>query len=181
MEISGLWQRCLRKRFFYVGNAVRQRGGSQWKMAKNKEAMGLPKYKSKEDLEEQIQSYFRQCEGEVLRDDYGTVVCQKNGEPIRVGEKPPTVAGLAFALGFFSKEGFLHYEGKYRDTVARARLCLEGRIEEQLYNKDGLHGAKFTLINNFEGWADKTKEEGELLVFEKLDGILEGINNAAKR
>ncbi|WMI80361.1 terminase small subunit [Anaerotignum sp. MB30-C6] len=120
---------------------------------------GLPKYESKEALEGIIQDYFKKCRREVLRDEYGSVVYQKNGEPTLVGVQPPTVAGLAFALGFLSRQDFLNYKGKFSETIARARLMLEGYAEARLYDKDGLHGAKFTLTNNFQGWADKTKEE----------------------
>ena len=142
---------------------------------------GLPHYENREELEGRIQDYFIKCKGEVLRDEYGSVVYQKNGEPTMVGVKPPTVASLAFALGFLSRQDLLSYKGKFADSIARARLMIEGYAEERLYDKDGLHGAKFTLINNFQGWADKTKEDFDLQIYEKLDGILEGINNAAKQ
>lgn len=142
---------------------------------------GLPHYESKETLEGLIHDYFKKCKGEVLRDEYGNVVYQKNGEPTTVGVRPPTVAGLAAALGFLSRQDFLNYTGKFAEVISRARLMLEGYVEERLYDKDGLQGAKFTLTNNFQGWADKTKEDFDLQVYEKLDGILEGINNAAKQ
>lgn len=142
---------------------------------------GLPSYESTEVLEGMIQDYFEKCRGIVLRDESGNVVYQKNGEPTMVGVKPPTVAGLAFALGFLSRQDFLNYKGKFSETIARARLMIEGYVEERLYDKDGLHGAKFTLTNNFQGWADKTKDDFDLQIYEKLDGILEGINNAAKQ
>ena len=142
---------------------------------------GLPHYESKETLEELIQNYFNKCKGEVLRDEFGSVIYQKNGEPTMVGVRPPTVAGLAFALGFLSRQDFLRYQGKFVEVISRARLMLEGYAEERLYDKDGLQGAKFTLTNNFQGWADKTKEDFDSQIYEKLDGILEGINNAAKQ
>jgi hypothetical protein len=98
-----------------------------------------------------------------------------------VGARPPTVSGLAFALRFQSRQDFLNYTGKFAEAVARARLMLEGYAEERLYDKDGLQGAKFTLTNNFQGWAEKTREDFDTQIYEKLDGILEGINNAAKQ
>lgn len=142
---------------------------------------GLPHYKNKEEVEELTESYFMKCRGEVLRDEDGMVVYQKNGEPIMVGVKPPTVAGLARTLGFLSRQDFLNYKGRFADSIARARLMLEGYAEERLYDKDGLQGAKFTLANNFQGWANKAREDFDTQIYEKLDDILEGINNAAKQ
>lgn len=142
---------------------------------------GLPHFTSKDALEGLIQDYFQTCKGEVLRDEYGSVVYQKSGEPSMVGVRPPTVAGLAYALGFLSRQDFLNYNGKFFEIISQARLMLEGYVEERLYDKEGLQGAKFTLTNNFQGWADKTKEELDGQIYEKLDGILEGINNAAKQ
>ncbi|MDD3394822.1 MAG: terminase small subunit [Anaerotignum sp.] len=142
---------------------------------------GLPHYENREEVEELTQEYFKKCRGEVLRDEYGSVVYQKNGEPTMIGVRPPTVAGLACTLRFLSRQDFLNYKGKFAEVVARARLMLEGYTEERLYDKDGLQGAKFTLTNNFQGWADKSREDFDLQIYEKLDGILEGISNAAKQ
>lgn len=142
---------------------------------------GFPHYESREQIERLVHRYFEQCRGEELRDEYGSVVYQKNGEPMMVGVHPPTVAGLAAILGFSSRQDFLDYNGKYAESIAKARLTLEGYVEQRLYDKDGLQGAKFTLINNFQGWADKLKEDFDSQIYEKLDGILEGINNAAKQ
>ncbi|WP_352400921.1 terminase small subunit [Anaerotignum sp.] len=142
---------------------------------------GLPHFESKEQVEKLVHCYFEGCKGEILRDEYGSVVYQKSGEPTWIGVRPPTVANLAAALGFLSRQDFLNYNGKYVEPIAKARLLLEGYVEQRLYDKDGLQGAKFTLINNFQGWADKTKEDFDSQIYEKLDGILEGINNAAKQ
>lgn len=142
---------------------------------------GMPQYGNKEMVEGLMQDYFKRCKGETLLDENGSVVYQKNGEPTMVGGRPPTVSGLACALGFLSRKDFLEYKGKHAEVVAQARLMLEGYAEERLYDKDGLQGAKFTLTNNFQGWADKTREDYDIQIYEKLDGILEGINNAAKQ
>ena len=43
-----------------------------------KKAVGRPpKYKSKEEIEEKIDAYFKQCEGEVLKDNNGNTVFNK--------------------------------------------------------------------------------------------------------
>ena len=58
-----------------------------------------PKYKSKEELEARIEKYFKDCKGEVLRDENGSPVLDKYGMPIVVDSRPPTITGLAFHWG----------------------------------------------------------------------------------
>lgn len=142
-----------------------------------------PKYKSKEEIEKLIENYFRECEGIPFFDD--------SGKPLRTSKgyivyekfpKPPTVSGLAYALGFASRQALINYQGKreFNDTITRAKLYIETHTEERLFDRDGVQGAKFSLINNFKGWSEHPKEDAEKATLEKLDEILEGINNAAK-
>lgn len=142
-----------------------------------------PKYESKEEIEGLIEEYFRDCEGEVLKDDKGDVACNKFGEPVVIGRKPPTISGLAYALGFKSRQALLNYQAKkeFNDTIARAKLFIEAYTEGRLFDRDGVHGAKFSLINNFKGWSDKARDDTEKDTMEKLDRILEGIDRASKQ
>ncbi len=58
-----------------------------------------PKYESVEQIEGLIEAYFESCKGEILRDEDGRIVFnQKDGTPVWVGRKPPTIPGLALAL-----------------------------------------------------------------------------------
>jgi len=66
-------------------------------------------YKTVEELQAAIDRYFDACEGKVLTDDDGNVLTDKKGRPIVVGAKPPTVTGLALALGFNSRQALLNY------------------------------------------------------------------------
>ena len=59
-----------------------------------------PKYEHKEEIEGLIEEYFKKCEGEILKDEEGEVIFDKFGNPVIVGARPPTVTGLALALGF---------------------------------------------------------------------------------
>lgn len=43
-------------------------------MAAGKTVGRPPKYKSKEEIEEKIDAYFKECEGEILKDDEGKPV-----------------------------------------------------------------------------------------------------------
>lgn len=119
-----------------------------------------PKYKNMEEIEDKIEQYFRECEGEILKDDDGKPVLNKIGNPIIVGRKPLTVTGLALALGFTTRKSLLEYQGKkeFVNTITRAKSVVEKYAEERLFDRDGSNGAQFSLRNNFKGW-DADKEE----------------------
>ena len=87
-----------------------------------------PKYESKEQIESLIEQYFKDCEGEILKDTEGNPILNKWGNPVIINQRPPTVTGLALALGFASRQALLNYQGKkeFNDTITRAktRVCL---------------------------------------------------------
>lgn len=116
-----------------------------------------PKYTSKEEIEGLIEQYFKSCEGEILQDSNGEPVLNKWGQPVIVGEKPPTVTGLALALGFTNRLSLLNYQGKaeFVNTITRAKARVEQYTEERLFDRDGVNGARFSLTNNFGGWGEK--------------------------
>jgi len=72
-------------------------------------------------------------------------------------EQPPTVNGLALALGM-TRETLLRYEEKpeFSDTVKAIRHRLEDAWERRLGNT-ACTGAIFWLKN--QGWRDKTEQE----------------------
>ena len=119
------------------------------------------KYKSAEEMQESIDTYFKECEGTPLLDKDKNPVLNKSGFPIRVDRKPPTVTGLALALGFNSRQALLNYQARsksFNDTLTRAKSRCEEYAESRLYDKDGSNGAQFSLRNNFKGWSDKPEE-----------------------
>lgn len=127
-----------------------------------KKAVGRPsKYKTKEEIEEKIEAYFKECEGEILKDTEGEPILDKFGHPVIIKQKPPTVTGLALALGFLSRQALLNYQGKkeFNDTIMRAKTKIEAYTEERLFDRDGVNGAKFSLVNNFKGWNEKQQTE----------------------
>lgn len=120
-----------------------------------------PKYTSKEEIEEKIEKYFKDCEGELLKNDKGEPMFDKWGNPIIIHQKPPTVTGLALALGFTSRMDLLRYQGKkeFCDTITRAKARVEEYTEQRLFDRDGTNGAQFSLRNNFKGWNDRQPSE----------------------
>ena len=127
-------------------------------MATKKAGGRLPRYKTKEEIEEKIEAYFRSCEGEILLDENGNAVTDKGGRPILIHQRPPTVTGLALALGFTSRQALLNYQ-EFVDTITRAKSMVEAYTEERLFDRDGSNGAQFSLRNNFRGWNERQPSE----------------------
>ena len=141
-----------------------------------------PKYEHKEEIEGLIEEYFKKCEGELLKDEEGEVIFDKFGNPVIVGARPPTVTGLALALGFSTRLSLLNYQGKkeFMNTITRAKSMVEAYAEERLFDKDGSNGARFSLINNFRGWTEKPQTDlDEQEQEERIQGMR--LDNAVKR
>lgn len=92
--------------------------------------MSLPIFNNDVDLRNSIQKYFEENKSNV------------------------TITGLAYYLGFASRQSFYDYENdeRYSYTIKRARLFMESVYEGQLL-KGNVAGAIFAL-KNF-GWSDK--------------------------
>jgi hypothetical protein len=132
-----------------------------------------PMYKTVGEIEEKIEKYFEDCKGHPLTDSKGKQMFNKFGSPIFVDVHPPTVTGLALALGFTSRQALLNYQAKpeFVDTITRAKARVEQYAEERLFDRDGSNGAQFSLRNNFKGWdADKKNDDSE-------DGKITIVNN----
>lgn len=65
-----------------------------------------PMYENVEDMQKKIDAYFQECEGTILSDEAGKPVL-RNGTPIYVGKRPPTMTGLAIALGFATRKSIV--------------------------------------------------------------------------
>lgn len=139
-----------------------------------------PKYRSPEEMQEKIDEYFRACEGRPFTDEDGNVLTDKYGSPIIIGAKPPTVTGLALALGFTSRQALLNYQAKrqFVDTITRAKSRIEEYTEGRLFDRDGTRGAIFSLSHNFRGWKDS--DDGNADVLKRLDEILGGIDKSCE-
>lgn len=96
--------------------------------------------------------YFNSCKGTLRTDENGNPVMIK-GEYVYDDRISPTVTGLALALGFNSRAELLQNCGE-NETLCRALSRVEEFAERQLF-EGSVQGAKFCLVNNFEGWDDK--------------------------
>jgi hypothetical protein len=102
-----------------------------------------PFYKSPEDMQRVIDDYFdTETHPEVTKDGLVDV------------PGPYTITGLAYHLGFTSRQALLNYQGKeqFVDTVTRAKLRIEKYAHGSLYDKNKQLGAKFDLEHNFADW-----------------------------
>lgn len=131
------------------------------------------KYKTAEELQEAVDAYFEECKGEVVVDEEGKPMLNRWGKPVVIGCKPPTVTGLALALGFAGRQALLNYQGRkaFKDTITRAKSRCEAYAEARLYDRDGAMGAKFSLANNFKGWSEKPESEQETQGVQIIDDL----------
>lgn len=105
----------------------------------------LAKYTSVKDLARMSEAYFNHCD--------------QNKEPY-------TVSGLAYYLGFQSRESLIDYQEKHKFgfAVKRAKLRIQGQLEKWLYIPGRpTIGLIFSLKNNF-GWKDQQeiKQSGSI-------------------
>lgn len=131
--------------------------------AKGNQYGARPKYKTPEEIQEKIDAYFKDCEGKLLVDGNGDPVINRYGDPVFIGRKPPTVTGLALALGFKTRRALMLYQAKkdFMDVILEAKSRIELYNEEQLYTRDGAKGAMFNLSRNFAGWQAEKEEDGK--------------------
>ena len=128
------------------------------------------KYKTVDELQAAIDQYFEDCRGKPLLDDDGNAVTDKYGNPIIVDAKPPTITGLALALGFTGRKQLLDYQGRatFCNTITRAKARCEEYAESRLYDRDGANGAQFSLKYNFRWDAQKDAEADGVKIIDDL-------------
>jgi len=119
-----------------------------------------PKFTDPAQLQEKVNEYFESCEGKLLADNEGNPMLDKYGHPIIYGEKPMTTVGLAYHLGFLSKQSLYDYKGRaaFKEIIQKAIMRIEVYTCERLFDKDGCNGARFSLQNNFKGYNEAAKE-----------------------
>ena len=49
--------------------------------------------------------------------------------------------------------------------------------EERLFDREGVQGAKFSLINNFKGWSEKPESESDAELLQKAAELLGGVDS----
>ncbi len=121
--------------------------------------MSQPSFKSARYLAAKIDTYFKHIDDEHrpaanLEKDSAKKLLPKKSAGIH-GPQPATIAGLAFFLGFNSRQAFDDYEtnGKFSSVLKRGRLQIEAVYEKKLHNHQSAAGAIFALKSM--GWNEK--------------------------
>jgi hypothetical protein len=112
-----------------------------------------------EELEQRIEEYFR---SRVRR----RKIYPRNGDPYEEEyQVPPTMAGLALALGT-TRQTLLAYsrgdgsrDDRFVPILARAKMRIAEFAEEALYVREASHGARFALEVNH-GYGREDREGG---------------------
>jgi hypothetical protein len=100
-----------------------------------------------------VESYFDKCEPEPMYYDLDGekhIATDKNGKAIII-EHPATMAGLAYHLGYSSRQAIYDLEHKSEDfsyVIKRARLRVEADHESNLSTRDKCTGDIFWLKNH---------------------------------
>ena len=109
-----------------------------------------PIFSNTDDLAKKIDLYIDDCPD--------TVPCYTS-DGVEFKKKVPTIAGMAFFLGFESRQSMYDYKNKdngFSYIIKRAMLYME-RHYEQIIQGKAPTGAIFALKN--QGWTDKTELE----------------------
>ena len=113
-----------------------------------------PLYKTPDALRAAVDRYFESCTGVPVYTPDGLPVLTRTGVQVMAGETPPTVAGLAYALGFHDRHTFTEQRKRgpaFLEVVQYARLRVEEYAERRLYDPVSFRGAAFVLQSCF-GW-----------------------------
>ncbi len=144
-----------------------------------KRKAGRPaKWTDPEAMEAAIRDYFKKCEdGETVTRP------NKRGELVTYTRKIPyTVAGLALALGFNSRQSLLDYCGgknrdsaRFVDTISRAKTMIE---QENITRAAlGDYDAKIMTLNLSANFGYSTKAQVEVNGLEDVLRGMEGQEN----
>ncbi len=112
----------------------------------------VPRFRSAQEIDRLAESYENACRGHPLEHD-GQIVLGRDGQPVITDSRPPTLAGLALALGFDTRADMLAYSGRPElcRAITRAKSRVERYAEERLFDKDMFKGAQYVLRCSF-GW-----------------------------
>lgn len=126
-------------------------------------------------LDELIAQYFNQADQHTHEQTNTKKASPAAAKKDKVQPWAPTLSGLAFHLGFNSRQEFEEYEskGKFADRLKRARLQIETFCEKKLHTQY-TSGAIFALKNL--GWADRveTKPIESDHIAHKIEVIITG-------
>jgi hypothetical protein len=125
-----------------------------------------PKFNNSEEMQQIIDAYFDKCKPDYEKDNEGKILVTTKGIPI-IKLNPPTITGLALALGFVSRQSMYDYEKneEFTYTIKNARLRCENWVENNLLSGNIAPASGIFALKNY-GWRDNfgitNSEGGEL-------------------
>lgn len=146
-------------------------------MAKKNTGGLAPHFENATQVQRLIDKYFEACRGTVMKDESGNPIIDRQGKPVITDAEPPTVTGLALALGFTGRLSMQEYRGKREitDAITRGKSLVEKYTETRLFDREGLNGAKFILSSTFKGWGESSEQQPE----DEDDPLTKSIEEAA--
>ena len=146
---------------------------------KDKNLGGRPSlYKTAEQLSKAISQYLDDATPKpVMTQDaegHDVIATDRSGNPVYT-QVFPTIAGLAYALGYVSRQSVydLGKDERYSYILKRAVLYIESLREQNLALRDKPTGDIFWLKNH--GWRDKPEDDSGL--DDKLEVIINDRRN----
>lgn len=114
-------------------------------------------FSSADELDALIAQYFKQIAGQAVENEPDNTPSTEKKKLVASSE-PATITGLAFHLGFSSREAFEEYEsnGKFADQLKRARLRVMANYEKKLHATSST-GAIFALKSM--GWNERPDQK----------------------
>ncbi len=115
-------------------------------------------------LNQLIDDYFIHIQGEYHLEAPTQAKSTKKATSTKIWDRQPepaTITGLAFFLGFSSRQSFDDYEtsGKHAHILKRGRLRIEAEYEKKLHQQPA-SGAIFALRSM--GWNEKNEERSTI-------------------
>jgi hypothetical protein len=115
-------------------------------------------------LNQLIDDYFIHIQGEYHLEEKLKETKNAKAADLKIWDRQPepaTITGLAFFLGFSSRQSFDDYEtsGKHAQTLKRGSLRIEAEYEKKLHQQPA-SGAIFALRSM--GWNEKTEERSSV-------------------
>ena len=107
-----------------------------------------PRYSTPEGMQPTIDDYFEMCDKGRIEERFN----KRNEKETVIAKIPYTVAGLAYHLGFSSRETIWDYGQRkgFTNTISRAKLRIERqRWEQSLAGTIDSKMAQFDFVNNF--------------------------------
>lgn len=114
----------------------------------------------KDDFVAGIDAYIASCQPSPLVLEDGSVVLDKQGQPVMMGGRVPSLPGAALWLGYSSKQSLYNRAAgaqECQDALDKLLLYIEDYAVQRLYTRDGARGAIFCLGVNF-GWREQCQQ-----------------------